>query len=116
MVHLHLYGVAMTQYLKDQKVLVQIFPNNIIGPALTWYMKLDLSKIKTSENVEKKATKVLRSTAAIESYCSSGRAKLNRPRHHINPSIDSEEAPLWPHDWPGQCRLCHTSYDGGKNP
>lgn len=74
MVHLHLYGVAMTQYLEDQKVLVQFFPDSIIGPALTWYMQLDLSKIKTLENVQKKQQKFYGVLAAMESYCSSGRA------------------------------------------
>lgn len=46
MAHLRLYGVAMTQYSEDEKVLVQIFPNSLIGSALTWYTQLDLSKIK----------------------------------------------------------------------
>lgn len=37
MAHLRLYGVAMTQYSEDEKVLVQIFPNSLTGSALTWY-------------------------------------------------------------------------------
>lgn len=45
--HHRLYGLAMTQYSEDQKVLVQIFPSSLNGPALSRYTQLVLSKIKT---------------------------------------------------------------------
>lgn len=51
MAHLRLYGVAMTQYSEDEKVLVQRFPNSLTGSALTWYTQLDLSKLKSWDDL-----------------------------------------------------------------
>lgn len=49
MAHLGLYGVAMAQSSGDQRILVQM--NSLTGLALAWYTQLDLSKIRTWDDL-----------------------------------------------------------------
>lgn len=44
--HLKVYGVAMAQYGNNDNLLVQTFPKNLTGAALTSFTKLDISKVK----------------------------------------------------------------------
>lgn len=44
--HLKVYGVAMAQYGDNDKLLVQTFPRSLTGAALTWFTKVDISKVK----------------------------------------------------------------------
>lgn len=44
--HLKVYGVVKAQYGGNDKLLVQAFPRILRGVALTWFTKLDISKMK----------------------------------------------------------------------
>lgn len=47
MAHLCLHNVPMTQYLKNENVLVQILPNSLTRLTPTSYTQLDLTKLKS---------------------------------------------------------------------
>lgn len=44
--HLKVYGVMMTQYGDNGKLLVQKFPRSLTGAARTWFTKSGIAKIK----------------------------------------------------------------------
>lgn len=140
MAHLRLYGVAIAQYSEDQKVLVQIFPNNLTGPTLTLYTQLDLSKIKTWDDLgrtfishykynvdihpnryelqksSRKVVKVQRICPVMESPYGSGEAKSNRLRDYIDLSVNFEKALLCPHDWISHYEFCHPNHNWREDP
>lgn len=43
--HLHSYGIAMSQYAKNKKFLIQTFLNSLTGPAGIWFVQLKKTKI-----------------------------------------------------------------------
>lgn len=49
--HLQLYGIMMSQYAKKEKLLIQIFPNSLKGPAATWFVQLDKADIHSWEDL-----------------------------------------------------------------
>lgn len=51
--HLKVYGLAMTHFEANEKLVVQTFPRcltgagrSLTGAALTWFTKLEIAKIK----------------------------------------------------------------------
>lgn len=36
-IHLYFYEIAMSQYSKNEKLLIQTFSNSLIGPTETWF-------------------------------------------------------------------------------
>lgn len=49
--HLKVYGVVIAQYGDNDKLLVQTFPRSLTGAVLTWFTKLDITKIKKWINI-----------------------------------------------------------------
>lgn len=50
--HLKVYGVAMAQYGHNDKLLIQTFPRSLTGPVVTWFTKLNISKMKKLIDLE----------------------------------------------------------------
>lgn len=44
--HLKVNGVGIAQYKDNDKLLVQTFPRNLTAAVITWFTKLDITKIK----------------------------------------------------------------------
>lgn len=45
--HLHSYGIAMSQYANNEKLLIQTFLNSLTGPAAIWFIQLEKTKINS---------------------------------------------------------------------
>lgn len=49
--HLHSYGIAMSQYANNEKLLIQTFLNSLTGPAAIWFIQLEKTKINSWEDL-----------------------------------------------------------------
>lgn len=49
--HLHLCGIAMSQYANNEKLLIQTFLNILTGPAATWFVQFKKTRINSWEDL-----------------------------------------------------------------